>query len=166
MPFTATPNLPTFELDAAAVTARNAEYSGTPFTDTDGDGTTVNPYLGCNRAGSCAPGIGINTGAVLVPNGGAARPDDFTELDQAGAARIPQDSQHIGGSGLGSGDQSNEPIRVIDDIGTDFNDTVALVVADTAAAAGAEMDTVSGAVNQTGAAVAVGDLVWGNIPVA
>jgi len=41
-----------------------------------------------------------------------------------------------------------------------------LVITDTAAADGAVMDTVSGAINDTGETVGVGDLVWGKVPVA
>ena len=88
------PNLPTFNLDPATVTARNADYTDTPLTDDPGDGTFDGPYLGCNRAGSCAPGIGINTGDF------SPKLDDWTLLDQnsdTGEARTPQDSQHIGG---------------------------------------------------------------------
>ena len=155
-------NIPTFELDAAAVTARNAEYTGTPLTDTTGDGTTANPYLGGNRAGSNAPGIGICTGFVYVPNGGDTRLG-WTQLDQAGAARIPQDSQHIGGNGLGAGDDSVEPIRLIQ--GADVNDTANFVVADTIAAPDAVCDSVSGAVNKTSETTAVGDLLWAPVPV-
>jgi hypothetical protein len=157
-------NIPTFLQDAAAVTARNAEYPNTPLSDVTGDGTTANPYLGMNRAGSNAPGIGIATGSVHVPLGGAPRPDNWTELDQAAAARIPQDSQHIGGSGLGAGDGTVEPIRHI--VGADVNDTANFVVADTAAVDGAIADTVSGGLNETGETIAIGDLLWARVPVA
>ncbi|GAF77044.1 unnamed protein product, partial [marine sediment metagenome] len=54
-----------YGLSAAAVAARNAEYTDTPFTDIEGDGSYDDPYLGMNRGGSCAPGIGINTGNLL-----------------------------------------------------------------------------------------------------
>ena len=151
-------NLPTVELDAAAVTARNAEYTGTPLTDDDGGATYADPYLGMNRAGSNAPGIGINSGNVNP------KLDDWTVLDQAEAARSPQDSQHIGGSGLGAGDATSEPIRFVQ--GTDFNDTANFSVADAAAVADAAYDTVTGALNKTGKTVAIGDRIWGPIPVA
>lgn len=151
-------NLTPFLLDAATVTARDAQYTGTPLTDVVGAGTYADPYLGGNRAGSNAPGVGINTGNVNP------KLEDWTVLDQKGVARIPQNSQHIGGSGLGAGDQTNEPVRFIQ--GTDVNDTANFVVTDTAAVADAVMDTVSGAVNKTGATVAVGDRVWGPVPVA
>jgi hypothetical protein len=151
-------NLPTFELDAAAVTARNAEYTGTPFTDDDGGATYADPYLGMNRAGSNAPGIGINSGNVNP------KLEDWTILDQAEAARSPQASQHIGGNGLGAGDDSTEPVRFVQ--GTDFNDTASFSVADAAAVADAAYDTVTGALNKTGKTVAIGDRIWGPIPVA
>ena len=164
-------NLATYNLDAATVTARNAEYPGDPFTDDDGGGTYDDPYLGLNRGGSCAPGLGINTGNVYQTAAELAageRFNNWTELDQDENARIPQNSQHIGGDGLGDGDQTVNPVNlVLDPFGStpDFNDTAALVVADVAAVQGAEMDTVSGAENQTGVTVAIGDLIWGNIPV-
>ena len=143
-------NLATFQLDAATVTARNAEYGGDPFDDADGDGSYADPYLGMNRAGSNAPGIGINTGNILQSAAevaaGPERFADWTELDQNEAARIPQDSQHIGGDALGDGDQSVNPINmIVDPFGTpDLNNTANLVITDAAAVNGAEMDTVSG----------------------
>jgi hypothetical protein len=69
---------------------------------------------GANRAASCAPGIGIGTDetnlAESLPN--------WTLLDQAGAARNPQNSQHIG--------VGPAAINVADYANTDFNDTVSL----------------------------------------
>jgi len=69
---------------AASVTARKAEV---PAADFD---------AGCNLAASNAPGLGINMagGAVVGTD------EQFTLLDQAGAARTPQDSSVIGGEGL------------------------------------------------------------------
>ena len=113
----------TFNLRAAAVVARDAEYPGTPLTDPTGDGTYDDPYLGCNRAGSCAPGIGIATA------NGQCKLEDWTVLDQHEAARNPQDSQHIGGTGLGAGSEgltTVEPIRNV--TGADINDTFSLNV--------------------------------------
>ena len=173
-------NLPSFSLSAAAETARNAEYAGTPLTDVTGDGTR-NTYLGCNRAGSCAPGIGINTGEVFQTVAEVAigpRPDNWTELDQAEAARIPQDSQHSGGIVDAAPEYEgvpyptpaqvgDEPIRFADmTVGAvDVNDTANFVIADTVAAPGAVMDSVSGAVNATSSTTAIGDLLWGPVPV-
>jgi hypothetical protein len=154
-------NFNTFTLNATAVATRNGQYTGTPLTDPPGDGTYANPYLGGNRAGSNAPGIGINTGAVdpKVP--------DWTTEDQHEAARSPQDSQHIGGSGLGDGTEgltTETPICTVN--GADVNNTLSFSVADTAAAANAEYDTATGALNRTGETVSIGDRIWGDIPVA
>lgn len=169
-------NEATFLFSTTAQAARNAQYGGTPFTDDAGNGD-YNTYLGCNRGGSNAPGIGISTGSVLVPDGGVPRPDNWTELDQAEAARIPQDSSHIGGINAAQAvtDLTNVtpqftpaviPVTAfVDGASPDVNDTLNLVVADTAAADGAEMDSVSGAINDTGATVAIGDLIWGRVPV-
>ena len=159
-------NLPTFQLNAASEAARNAEYAGDPFTDADGDGTISDPYLGCNRAGSCAPGIGIQTGNIAAAVVGDLTFEQWTLLDQAGAAREPQDSQHLGGDGLGDGDETNNPIQAIDDLGVDFNDQLAFVVADTQAAPGVEFDTGSGAVNRTNKTIEIGEVAWGTVPVA
>jgi hypothetical protein len=159
-------NLPTFNLNAASVTARNAEYAGTPFSDADGDGS-YNSYLGMNRGGSNAPGIGINTGNIEYFDGDAELPEKWTVLDQAGAGRTPQDSQHIGGDGLGAGDATVNPINVIlDPNGTpDFNEEAEFVVCDAVAATGVICDTVTGAVNRALQTTAIGDVVWGVTPV-
>jgi hypothetical protein len=151
-------NLTTYFLDAVTVAARNAEYPGTPLTDPPGDGTYADPYLGCNRAGSCAPGIGINTAHV------DPKLEDWSILDQAEDARSPQNSQHLGGDGLEGGNQAVEPVRFIQ--GADVNDTASFSVADTAAVAGAAYDSVTLALNETGKTVAIGDRIWGPIPVA
>lgn len=121
--------LPTFFQDPAVVTARNAEYTGTPCSDTAGDGTTANPYLGCNRAGSNAPGVGIATGVANVQS-------SWTIPDQNGVARNPQDGQTIGGlafvdrssvswpSSGGTSGAGDVPINTVD--GADVNDTCVL----------------------------------------
>jgi hypothetical protein len=72
---------PTVFVDDAAVTARKLEVPGANFDN------------GCNLAGSCAAGIGINMneGAVV------GTPEQFTLLDQFGDARDAQISQSIGG---------------------------------------------------------------------
>jgi len=192
----AAPNLPTYADDSAAVTSRNAEITGTPFTDIDGDGSYDDPYLGMNRAGGNAPGIGIATGVVYQTAAEVAigpRYDGWTEDDQFGVPRIPQTSQVIGGIGFvarsgnvattwdpsqalyteegaaGSGGVEGVgdlDIRIADDAAVDYNNTANFVITDVAAADGAVMDTVSGAINNTGQAVGIGDLVWGQVPVA
>jgi hypothetical protein len=154
-------NFNTYLLDAAAVAARDAEYTGTPLTDVPGDGTYADPYLGGNTVGSCAPGIGINTGFVNPAL------QDWSILDQAGDARSPQESQHIGGSGLGAGTEgltTTDPVRTVN--GADINNTLSFSVADAAAVPDAAYDTVTGALNRTGTTVAIGDRIWGDIPVA
>ena len=160
-------NLPTYQLNATSQAARNAEYTGTPFTDTDGTGD-YDEYKGCNRAGSNAPGIGINTGNIEYLDGYTERPEGWTLLDQAGAGRTPQDSQHIGGDGLGAGDATVNPINVVlDPNGTpDFNEEAEFVVCNAIAATGVICDSVTGAVNRALQTTAVGDVVWGVTPVA
>jgi len=175
-------NLPTFGISDAAVTARNAEFVDTPLSDIVGDGTYEDPYLGMNRAGSCAPAIGINTGNVFqtaAEVAAGARPESWTELDQDEAARIPQNSQHLGGivdtapeyEGVpypSPAEVGTPPVQILDmtEGAVDINDTANFVITDTAAADGAVMDTVSGAINRTGVTVGIGDLVWGPVPVA
>lgn len=151
------PNYASFYLSTPALISRNAEYAGgSPLTDTLGGGTYDDPYLGCNRAGSNAPGIGIATGLVNP------KLSDWALLDQFGAAREPQNSQHIGGSGLGAGDDSSEAVKFIH--GTDVNDQGYYVVADTAAFDGAVADSTTGTLNATGKRIAIGDILWGPNP--
>jgi hypothetical protein len=182
------PNLVTYGQSAAAVAARNAEYADTPLTDVPGDGTYADPYLGMNRAGSNAPGIGICTGIVFLTAAEVAaeefRPDNWTELDQGPrvdgeqvpAARIPQTTQTVGGivdaapeyEGIrypSPAEAGVVPVKIADDIAVDYNNTANFVITDTAAVDGAVMDTVSGALNDTGETVGIGDLIWGQVPV-
>tara|TARA_R110002167_G_scaffold252882_2_gene459231 strand:- start:2499 stop:2873 length:375 start_codon:yes stop_codon:yes gene_type:complete len=84
---------PTFFIDDTAVAARSAELPNASFT------------TGMNFGGSCANGVGINVGVANL----VGTPDQFTLLDQEGAARTPQTSQHIGGSGLGAGSSGTLP---------------------------------------------------------
>lgn len=74
---------PTYFINDATVTTRKSEV---PAADFDG---------GMNLGGSNAPAIGVNVdgGAVV------GTPAQFTLADQFGNTRVPQDSQHIGGSG-------------------------------------------------------------------
>ena len=175
-------NLPVYNLSSVAATERNAEYPGTPFSDDNGDGS-YNTYLGCNRAGACAPGIGINSGnpAYLDPQIGNENPQQFTLEDQNEAGRTPQDSQHIGGvaEAVTPGGELAQPVvpnftpafvpvnMIVDPNGTpDFNNTANMVVVNTVAAPGAEMDSVTGAVNRSNVTTAVGDIAWGDVPIA
>lgn len=177
-------SIPTYCTDASAVTARNAEYTGTPCTDVAGDGSR-NSYLGCNNAASNAPGIGIETARIhqtAAELAAGERFDNWTQQDQDGADRHPQVSGVIGHSGFvdrsswdelsgGADGKATDTVRHIIQPASvpgtvDVNDTANLVVTDTAAAPGAVMDTGTGAVNQTDQTVGIGDLVWGNVPVA
>lgn len=81
-------NQPTYFVDSTLVTARNAEYTGTPLTDT-GAGTAADPRLGCNDGGSCAMGIGINTGDY------SPKDSDWPEIEQLAESSI------IGGTDSG-----------------------------------------------------------------
>lgn len=173
------PNLPTNAASLAAITARNDEFSGTPLTDIPGDGTLADPYLGMNRAGSNSPGIGICTGIVyqtaaeIIADGPIFT--GWTEEDQGENARIPQDGQTIGGiidtAPEYEGVEYPTPaeagvVPITMTTGADINNTANLVITTTAADDGDEMDTVSGALNNTGETVGIGDLIWGQVPVA
>lgn len=92
---------PTFFRDGAAALSRGTETGKSDEFNT-----------GCNKAGSCAPGIGINIdGGVLGEDA-----EKWTLLDQDGAARTPQVGQHIGGSGLGDGVEGKGTVGI--DVGT------------------------------------------------
>jgi len=75
---------PTTFIDTVAVAARKVQVSTADWDN------------GVNAAASNAPGIGINAGGGAV----VGTPDQFTLLDQNGAARTPQDSSQIGGDML------------------------------------------------------------------
>jgi hypothetical protein len=74
---------PSYYLNGTLVSARGSQVPAASFAN------------GANAAASCAPGIGIGEGVTAV----AGTLDQFTLLDQAGAGRTPQDSQHIGIAG-------------------------------------------------------------------
>ena len=166
-------NIPTNALSAAAVAARDAEYTGTPFTDLVGDGSYSDPYLGMNRSGSNAPGIGICTN---VPD---PTLDNWSVADQDEVARDPQNSSHIAaidaaapayaGTGYPTPAQGAViPITgIVDQHGTpDYNNTMTFIVADANAAPGAVFEVATGTVNVGGATIAIGDRAWGAVPVA
>jgi hypothetical protein len=122
---------PTYFLDGTAVTARNAEYATDVFDDADGDGTYADPYLGMNRAGSNAPGLGINVSVTPTESDGAVSVNDWTLEDQHEAARVPQDGAHLGNTGLGAGTAGvgTVPFNIADRTdGTDNNNTCTLTV--------------------------------------
>jgi|TARA_R110000796_G_scaffold74509_2_gene167622 hypothetical protein len=74
-------NVPTSYVDDIAIAIRMSELPNASFT------------TGMNGGASNAPGIGINVGGGAV----IGTADQFTLLDQAGAARTPQDSQQFSG---------------------------------------------------------------------
>lgn len=71
---------PSYLLDETSVAARASEVPNASFAN------------GMNAGASNAPGVGINAGVANI----AGTDEQFTLLDQAGAARTPQDSQQIG----------------------------------------------------------------------
>lgn len=88
-------NLPNYFSIPAVVAQRKGEV---PDADFDG---------GMNNAG-CLQGVGIATDEPNL----TGDIQQWTLLDQNGAARTPQDSSYIGGNGLGSGTVTVEPIDV------------------------------------------------------
>jgi hypothetical protein len=140
-------NLATYHQDAVTKAARAAQV---PAADFDG---------GVNKGGSCAGGIGLNTGDV------DPKLDDWTVLDQAGAARAPQNSQHIGGDGTAAGNTASEPLRAVQ--GADVNDTLSYVTAIVTAADGVGVGTANAdPINRTGKTVTAGERLWGTNTVA
>ena len=141
-------NKATYLLDADE--KRDSEYTGTPFTDDEGAGTYASPRKGCNKAGSNAPHIGVATGLKT--------PSYTKATDDTAAAR----SQHIGKT-----PDATTTLKVQEKHTADVNDTLASVTVDVGGAADdAVADAATGATNQTGAAVAQDDKIWGQIPVA
>jgi hypothetical protein len=163
-------NIPTNCSSAADITARDAEYTGTPCTDVVGDGTAADPYLGMNRAGSNAPGIGIATGFI------DPKLTDWSILDQHEAARTPQDGQLLGGAGFvdrssvawpsSGGVEGVGALPITHTVGADINDTANYLAATQQAVADAVVDLTTGAVNKTGVTVEIGDVAWYPVPVA
>ncbi len=140
------PNQPTYFVDSTLVAARNAEYAGDPLSDT-GAGTAADPRLGCNDAGSCAMGIGINTGDY------SPKPTDWPEIEQLAESQAIGEDQ----SGLFNRDATFG----IDSL-VGFGPADALAAPDanmTVDVAGSGFNTV----NRTGAAVPSGAWTWGAI---
>ncbi len=166
-------NLSMYLLSATAVTARNAEYDGTPFTDIPGNGSYADNVLGCNKAGSCAPGIGIATDNI-EPKLEDWTVNDQGNLDQAvaPAARIAQESQHIGGTGLVAGDPDPTVGSVINaiispDSSPDINDTVSFIEALAQAATGVGFGAANAdPVNRGQVTVEIGERLWGTNAIA
>ena len=140
-------NLATYGRNEASITAREMD---TPLANFDD---------GMNFGASNAPGIGICTDVVNP------KLSDWTVLDQAEAARQPQDSQHLGGDGLGDGDATNAPIQVIQ--GADINDTAYFMEALAQAAPGVGIGVANAApINRSSQTVEIGDRVWATFTVA
>lgn len=168
-------NLPMYLLNATAVANLNALIEGTPFTDIPGDGSYGDNVLGCNKAGSCAPGIGIATDTIdpklqdwsIEDQGFPALP---TPVDPA--ARIAQESQHIGGTGLAAGDDDPTVGSVINAVispnsDPDINDTVSYIAAVVQAAPGAGYNTADAdPINRSSRTIEIGERLWGTNTVA
>jgi hypothetical protein len=93
-------NQPTYMRNDTAVSTRQAEVPSASFEN------------GLNYSGSNAPGIGIANANVQATQDMDDNPiPNWTLTDQFGNARDPQNSQHIGGSGLNGGDASEYPIN-------------------------------------------------------
>jgi hypothetical protein len=94
------PNEPTSFIDATSVAARELEVPLASFDN------------GMNLGGSNAPGIGIATaGEIQTQNLDESLPQ-WTLLDQDADPRTPQNSQHIGGSGLGLGVEGKGTVAI------------------------------------------------------
>lgn len=124
----ATPNLKTFYQGAAL-----DRGEGDVFGTTDWAG-------GANRAASCAPGVGINTGDY-----------DPKVTDWSQDARAAQESQTIG----------HTAAAITVDQDPDFNDNVTFIQATADVAPDAEFPTASGVFNKTGKTVPNGSWAWG-----
>ena len=189
MPLEVTQGLPTVGLSPTAQAERNLEIADTPFTDDVGTGG-YNEYLGMNNAGSNAPGIGIQTGAQIALTVADLTADKWTEdsqgvrvfdpTDPRGASRVQtpaprtaQSTQLLGGIDAAEDPDPTTnpqtpallPVNVFVDGATPLiTGTANMVVADTAAAPGAILDSATGALNGTGETSVVGAVYWGNVP--
>ncbi len=154
----AVPSLPTYELNATVVAAREAE-------DWPLVGDVPDFVGGLNAGGSNAPGVGINTGD-LNP-----KVEDWTTEDQHENVRIPQLSQHIGGVPTVDGAESPVPVAgdsafVLQCVqGVDINDELGFAVADAQVALDGDI-AGTGVINKTGTVLESGDRAWGPISVA
>ena len=136
----ANPNLKTFFQDTVLTAARAAEVPNADFVDTNG--------LGCNRAASNTPGIGINTGDY------DPKESDWPRIDPTWGI----------GQNIGTDNGANNRLTL--DQGADQNDQVVFVAADASTAPDAVLDVTTGAVNRTGKTVPAASWAWGSVPVA
>ena len=128
-------NLVTYFVDSTEVAARSAEVPDADFTG------------GMNRGGSCAPGLGINTGDY-----------DPKEQDWNPPGGVPaevRESQQIGGAL--SGILVLDPATVGDDELTQFVTALAPIAPDDI------IETVAGFAmrNRTGKTIPSGSSAWG-----
>lgn len=138
-------SLPTYFLNATSVAARNAEMA-----------VSGQFAGGMNLAGSNAPGVGINTA------GYDPKLQDWSTEDQHAAARVPQDSAHIGNTGLGAGTEGVGTIPLNAVIGADLNDTLSFIVALAQAAPGVGFGAVNAnPINRSSRTIEIGDRAWG-----
>jgi hypothetical protein len=141
--------LATYGRNEGAITARESQVEFADFDD------------GLNLGASNAPGIGISTGVVNP------KLTDWTVEDQFGVAREPQQSQHLGITGLQDG--SDNPllgyaVQAADYEAVDINDELHFIEASIAAVPGA--DAGGGVLNRTDETLTIGDRIWGTLPVA
>lgn len=144
-------NLATYLLNATSVAARDAEQE-----------VSGQFAGGMNLGGSNAPGVGIAT-QVINP-----KLDDWSVEDQHEAARVPQDSMHIGGDGLDAGEALLVGESVINVVqGADINDTMSFIVALAQAAPGVGFGAANAdPVNRSDQTIEIGDRAWGTNTVA
>jgi hypothetical protein len=141
-------NLATYGRNETAVTARESDVEFADFDD------------GVNLGASNAPGLGVSTGVVNP------KLSNWTVADQFGVAREPQQTQHIGVTGLVDGSDNKltgYAIQVADYEAVDINDEAHFIEATIAAVPDA--DAGSGVINRTLTTLAIGDRIWGTIPV-
>jgi len=137
-------NLPTYGLNQSAVSTRTFEVPAADFSG------------GMNKGGSNAPGVGINTGNI------DPKLTDWSVQDQNGLARDPQATQHIGGGGLGAGDQAAFAVNAVQNDGADVNDTLTYIEALAQAAPGVGFGAGNAdPINRTDVTIEIGDRAWG-----
>jgi len=135
------PNLPQQFYDTAEVTARSSEVPNADFVG------------GGNRAASCAPAVGVNTGGYDPKSQDWSREQDFGGDDVPYTAK----SQYIG---LDPG--ANSAVQVIDPDAGPGDRNVGFFVASGAVADGDVVGQISGNdfANRTGEDLEAGTHVW------
>jgi len=138
-------SIPTYFLDPTAVAARDAEM------------VVSGQFVGgMNLGGSNAPGVGINTA------GYNPKLSDWSIEDQHEAARAPQDSAHLGNTGLGAGTEGVGTVPINGVQGSDVNDTLSFIAAVVQAAPGAGFGAAGAdPVNRSSRTIEIGERAWG-----